>query len=213
MHDGVPGIRAPRPRDDRNPVALHPTALPLGEAKFFSPSHLGLWSRAARLSHWSTASAGAVASWVSGSGEGEDVRVLIVEDEPCIRDTLTELFDVPENSTHAAATLTEAQQALAKASYDLIVTDLRLGDRHDGGLQVLGASGLLSPEAAAIVLTAFPSPDNRLACGRLGATHFLPKPTDLRTIASLAWRHGVTTTIGRPERMSEELGELARYDR
>jgi two-component system response regulator PilR (NtrC family) len=144
---------------------------------------------------------------------GGDVRVLIVEDEPCIRDTLTELFDVPENSTHAAATLSEAQQALAQASFDLIVTDLRLGDRHDGGLQVLGASGLLSPAAAAIVLTAFPSPDNRQACRRLGATHFLPKPTDLHTIASLAWQHGVCTTMGRPEAAATEVGELAPYDR
>lgn len=125
------------------------------------------------------------------------MRVLIVEDETCIRDTLTELFDVPENSTHAAATLPEAQQALAAASYDLIVTDLRLGDRHDGGLQVLGASGMLSPEAPAIVLTAFPSPDNRMACQRLGATHFLPKPTDLTTIAAIASRYGVATSMSR----------------
>ena len=126
------------------------------------------------------------------------MRILIVEDEPCIRDTLTELFDVPENSTCAASTLAEAQQALADGGFDLIVTDLRLGDRRDGGLQVLGASGLLSPAAAVIVLTAFPDPDNRLASVRLGATHFLEKPADLSTIASLASRYGVSTSIGRP---------------
>ena len=126
------------------------------------------------------------------------MRVLIVEDEPCIRDTLTELFDVPENSTYAASTLVEAQRALADGGFDLIVTDLRLGDRRDGGLQVLGASGLLSPAAAVIVLTAFPDPDNRLASVRLGATHFLEKPADLSTIASLASRHGVSTSISRP---------------
>ena len=141
------------------------------------------------------------------------MRVLIVEDEPCIRDTLTELFDVPENSTHAAATLPAAQRALADGSYDLIVTDLRLGDRHDGGLQVLGASGILSPAAAAIVLTAFPSADNRLACGRLGATHFLEKPTDLHLIASLAWQHGVRTTIGPLDGARRSSEAIAAYDR
>lgn len=124
------------------------------------------------------------------------VRVLIVEDEPCIRDTLTELFDVPENAVTAAGTLAEAQQALAAGSFELIVTDLRLGDRHDGGLQVLGASGLLSPAAAAVVLTAFPDAENRYACSRLGATHFLAKPADLHTLASLAARHGVSAAIG-----------------
>jgi DNA-binding NtrC family response regulator len=141
------------------------------------------------------------------------VRVLIVEDEPCIRDTLTELFDVPENATHAAATLADAQRALAEGSFDLIVTDLRLGDRHDGGLQVLGASGLLSPEAAAIVLTAFPSADNRLACRRLGATHFLEKPADLRTIAALARQHGVDTAIDRVGQPAGEPSAVAPHDR
>lgn len=127
------------------------------------------------------------------------MRILIVEDEPCIRETLTDLFDVPGNRTQGAGTLGEAQEALAVGSFDLVVTDLRLGDRHDGGLQVLGATGLLSPAAAVIVLTAFPSTDNRLASGRLGATHFLEKPVDLATIAALAAQHGISTAIdGQP---------------
>lgn len=122
-------------------------------------------------------------------------RVLIVEDEACIRGTLSELFDVPENETFAAATLAEARQALAERAFDLIVTDLRLGDRRDGGLQVLGASGLLSPDAPVIVLTAHPDAGNRLASARLGATHFLEKPVDLHTIAALAEQNGVATSF------------------
>lgn len=122
-------------------------------------------------------------------------RVLIVEDEACIRGTLAELFDVPANETIAAATLGEARQALAERAFDLIVTDLRLGDRRDGGLQVLGASGLLSPDAPVIVLTAHPDAGNRLASARLGATHFLEKPVDLHTIAALAEQNGVATSF------------------
>ena len=122
-------------------------------------------------------------------------RVLIVEDEACIRGTLSELFDVPANETVAAATLGEARQALAERAFDLIVTDLRLGDRRDGGLQVLGASGLLSPDAPVIVLTAHPDVGNRLASARLGATHFLEKPVDLGVIAALAAQHGVRTAF------------------
>lgn len=122
-------------------------------------------------------------------------RVLIVEDELCIRDTLSELFDVPANETVAAATLGEARQALAERAFDLIVTDLRLGDRRDGGLQVLGASGLLSPDAPVIVLTAYPDAGNRLASERLGATYFLEKPVDLHTIAALAEQNGIATSF------------------
>ena len=121
--------------------------------------------------------------------------VLIVEDEQSIRDILTELFDVDGTAVTTAASLDEAKAALARREYDLIVTDLRLGGKRDGGLQVLAASGLLSPDATVIVLTAFPDEDNRCASMRLGATHFLEKPVDLSTIATLAADAGVPTAM------------------
>lgn len=121
--------------------------------------------------------------------------VLIVEDEDNIRDTLVELFDVPSNQTTNAATLEAALAELKARPYDLIVTDIRLGGKRDGGLQVMAASGLLSPEATVVVLTAYPDEDNRFASLRLGATHFLEKPVDLRTIAGLAQQAGVVTAM------------------
>ncbi len=126
--------------------------------------------------------------------------VLIVEDEQSIRDILTELFDAEGTAVSTAATLDEAKGALARQEYDLIVTDLRLGGKRDGGLQVMAASGLLSPDATVIVLTAYPDDDVRHASLRLGATHFLEKPVDLQTIAALAADAGVATAMlpGRP---------------
>ncbi len=121
--------------------------------------------------------------------------VLIVEDEQSIRDILAELFDADGTQVTTAATLDDAKAALARREYDLIVTDLRLGGKRDGGLQVMAASGMLSPDATVIVLTAFPDPDNRCACERLGATHFLEKPVDLSVIASLAAECGIPTAM------------------
>ena len=121
--------------------------------------------------------------------------VLVVEDEQCIRDVLAELFEVEGTETEAVGTLPDAQAALARRSFDLIVTDLRLGGKRNGGLQVMAAAGILSPDAAVIVLTAYPDDDNRHASIRLGATHFLEKPVDLCTIASLAAKAGVATAL------------------
>lgn len=121
--------------------------------------------------------------------------VLIVEDEQGIRDILTELFDTEGTAVTTAATLEEARAALGRQEFDLLVTDLRLGGRRDGGLQVMAAAGLLSPDAAVIVLTAYPDEDNRHASLRLGATHFLEKPVDLQTIATLAAESGVATAM------------------
>jgi DNA-binding NtrC family response regulator len=121
--------------------------------------------------------------------------VLIVEDEQNIRDTLAELFDAEGTVVTAASTLDEAKAALSRQEFDLLVTDLRLGGKRDGGLQVMAAAGMLSPEATVIVLTAYPDDDNRHASLRLGATHFLEKPVDLQTIASLAADAGVATAM------------------
>lgn len=121
--------------------------------------------------------------------------VLIVEDEQSIRDTLADLFEVSGTTTLAVGTLAEAHSALRAQTYDVIVTDIRLGGNRDGGLQVMAAAGLLSPDAAIVVLTAFPDDDNRHASLRLGATHFLEKPVDLVTIAALAAQHGVPTAV------------------
>jgi DNA-binding NtrC family response regulator len=121
--------------------------------------------------------------------------VLIVEDEPSIRDILVELFDVPQTRVCSAATLEVAKAALALRTFDLIVSDICLGGRRDGGLQVMAAAGVLSPEAVVVALTAYPDEGNRHASIRLGAAHFLEKPVALETLADLAARAGVSSQM------------------
>lgn len=122
-------------------------------------------------------------------------EVLIVEDEQCIRDVLVELFETEGVRVSSTGTLEGAKQLLARQLFDLIVTDIRLGGRRDGGLQVMAAAGFLSPEARVIALTAFPDEDNRNASMRLGATYFLEKPVALERIAELAAGAGVSTAM------------------
>ena len=132
------------------------------------------------------------------SETGVTVRsVLIVEDEDSIRDSLAELFEVPGVSVTTAADTSAALSALHDREYDVVVTDLRLAGKHDGGLQVMAAAALLSPDAAVIALTAYPQEQNRLAASRLGAAHFLEKPVDLEDIAAIASRHGVRSALSR----------------
>lgn len=121
--------------------------------------------------------------------------VLIVEDEQSIRDALVELFEIEGTQTSSAATLQDAKELLGQKQYELIISDIRLGGKRDGGLQVMAAAGLLSPDATVIALTAFPDVNIRLASRRLGATYFLEKPVDLETISSIAARHGVASSL------------------
>ena len=121
--------------------------------------------------------------------------VLIVEDEQSIRDILVELFEVDGTAPRAASSLGEALSALAEQAYHIVLTDIRLGGKRDGGLQVMAAAGILAPDAVVVALTAFPDDDNRHASLRLGATHFLEKPVALTAIAELAARYGVPSAM------------------
>ena len=126
--------------------------------------------------------------------------VLVVEDEESIRESLIELFESDDVDTVTAATVAEAQRCLGHQTVDLVVTDIRLGSKRDGGLQVMAAAGILAADAPVIVLTAFPDENNRLAAARLGATHFLQKPVDLDIIARIATAHGIPTALSLPPR-------------
>jgi DNA-binding NtrC family response regulator len=123
-------------------------------------------------------------------------RVLIVEDEISIRESLVDLFSSDDVAVVTAATLTEAKAALfSQLPLDLIITDLRLGGNRDGGLQVLAAAGLVHPNSPVLVLTAYPDDDNRHASDRLNAAHFLEKPVDLAVISRLAREHGISSAL------------------
>ena len=123
-------------------------------------------------------------------------HVLVVEDEQSIRDILVELFEVGGNELVAVESLPEALDALRSKPFDFIVTDLRLGGKRDGGLQVMAMAGMVSYNATVLVLTAYPDDANRQASNRLGALHFLEKPVDLHTIARIANEAGVNTAFG-----------------
>ena len=122
-------------------------------------------------------------------------RVLIVEDEQEIRGTLSDLFQVDGNAIKTAEFLPEALEHLRSQPFDLIVTDLRLGGKRDGGLQVMAMAGMLSPDAVVVVLTAYPDDASRQASVRLGAVHYLEKPVDLSIIAKHAASAGVRTAV------------------
>lgn len=121
--------------------------------------------------------------------------VLVVEDEQSIRDILVELFEIEGNVVTAAELLPHALEKLRSQRFDLVITDLRLGGKRDGGLQVMALAGMLSPDATVLVLTAYPDDSNRQASFRLGALHFLEKPVDLATIAQYAASAGVRTAF------------------
>jgi hypothetical protein len=122
--------------------------------------------------------------------------VLVVEDEQCIRDILAELFEVEGTETEAVGTLPDAQAALARRPFDLIVTDLRLGGKRNGG--AAGDGGVGDPVAGRCGDRAHRVPGRRqpprVHAARARRTSWRSR-CDLRTIAELAAQAGVATAL------------------
>jgi DNA-binding NtrC family response regulator len=100
--------------------------------------------------------------------------ILILDDEPVIRDVLGSVLTKAGHSTREAATAAEGLERLAKEPIDLLLLDLMLPDRP--GLEVLSEVRSRHPEIPVIVVTAYSSVESAISAMREGAFHYLPKP-------------------------------------
>lgn len=111
-------------------------------------------------------------------------RVLVVDDEPLIRwsvsETLTDMGMLVDQAVDAASAI---QCLFASGPFDVVVLDLRLPDNND--LTLLAKVRTMSPQSAVIVMTAFGTEEVANDALRLGASALVGKPFELREMATL----------------------------
>src|SRR5512139_327849 len=110
---------------------------------------------------------------IAGRGE-QSLAVLVVDDEPNIRRTLTISL---EAEGHRVAAVSNAGDALAQARqrhFDLALVDLRLGT--ESGMELITALRASCPWMKSAVITAYASIDSAVEAMRRGAFDYLPKP-------------------------------------
>lgn len=103
-----------------------------------------------------------------------DRRVLVIDDEPCIRDLLATFFRRKGYRVDTATSGSEGWKRITEEQHSAIVLDLYLGDEN--GLDVLKAIKTARPNIPVILLTAY-KPDEKLTeLARLrGASALLSK--------------------------------------
>nr|WP_315464846.1 sigma-54 dependent transcriptional regulator [uncultured Rhodoferax sp.] len=120
-------------------------------------------------------------------------RILVVDDEPDLR-TLYELTLLREGyQVDTAASVQEAQQALAGQRYHLVITDMRLPDGM--GIDLLRGLRHQGRPERCMVITAYGSAENAVESLKAGAFDYLTKPVDLkqfRTAVASALNASVT---------------------
>ena len=107
-------------------------------------------------------------------------NVLVVDDEPDVRDLLVEYFEERGHRVAAAADGITAKADLERERFDLVVTDLQLPGVD--GLGVLQAARAVNPSTIVIVVTGYASLDTAVQAVRLGAYDYLTKPFSLGQI-------------------------------
>jgi len=116
-------------------------------------------------------------------------NILVVDDEPGIREFMVDTLATDGHSLSEAADGTAALQRLREQSYDLLFTDLRMPGNVDG-MGVLREARASHPDMKVIVLTAHGSVASAVDAMKLGAHDFLEKPvsgpTELRILVSRA---------------------------
>jgi DNA-binding NtrC family response regulator len=101
-------------------------------------------------------------------------RVLVVDDEESLRDSLRRALVRHGHSVDDASGVKEATEMLEGDSFDLVLTDVRLKD--GSGLDLVAHARRAVPGLRIVVMTAFGSVNLAVDAMRLGADDFLEKP-------------------------------------
>jgi DNA-binding NtrC family response regulator len=101
-------------------------------------------------------------------------KILIVEDEPIVRNLLQTIFARHKYVVSCATTLEEAKACIERESYDLMMLDLRLPDGD--GQRFLEHVMVLSQKPLVIMVTGYGTIESAVACMRAGAFDYVLKP-------------------------------------
>jgi two-component system response regulator PilR (NtrC family) len=104
-------------------------------------------------------------------------KILIVDDEPAMREWMTIFLKKEGHRPVSAKTADAACRALERDAYALALCDVRLPDGN--GLDVLRHGRKASPETIFVMMTAYSSTEDAVEAMKLGASDYLIKPFDL----------------------------------
>ena len=107
-------------------------------------------------------------------------RILIVDDEAGIRQTLRGILEDEGHSVTAAADATSGQALMASDGFDLVLLDVWLPDRD--GLEILEELREGDFETPVIVISGHGNIDTAVKAMRIGAHDFLEKPLALNRV-------------------------------
>ncbi len=120
----------------------------------------------------------------------EKASILVIDDEPGIRQGLQEILEEAGYAVSSAADGEAGVRMLKEQTFDLTLTDLAMPGL--GGLEVLKYLAHHQPECPCIIITGYGTITNAVTAMRQGAYDYLAKPvnaTELRLVVARALDH------------------------
>ena len=110
-------------------------------------------------------------------------RLLLVDDEPVIRETLEAILTTYGFEVSAAATVAEALQKITSEKFEILLSDLNIGNPGDG-LTVVSAMRRTQPDAVTMILTGYPAFETALEAIRQQVDDYIVKPANIPALVN-----------------------------
>jgi len=139
-------------------------------------------------------------------------RILVVDDDPSIRETFQDHLTASGYETRSVGTAEEALESWAEFQPGLIITDVRMPGMS--GLDLLETLQASDVDADVLVITAFEDMETAVAAMKAGAYDYLVKPLDLDQVEIVLERCFRDRSLRRRVRhLSSEVSDEHSMDR
>ena len=108
-------------------------------------------------------------------------RLLFVDDEANIRFTLPRILESRGFEVTVAGTVPEALAAINSRKFDVLLSDLNVGNPGDG-FTIVSAMRRTQPQATTLIITGFPAFETALEAIRMQVDDYILKPADVEEL-------------------------------
>ena len=105
-------------------------------------------------------------------------RLLCVDDEEIIRETLCLALNQNGFDVKLAASVPEALAQINDSEFDVLISDLNIENKGDG-FDVIDVMGKIQPNCIKLVMTGYPAIDNGLRSAVIEVDDYFIKPVDI----------------------------------
>ena len=114
---------------------------------------------------------------------GPPIRVLVVDNDPAHAETISDSLSSVGYECKVATSGGEGAELLKKATFEIVVSDLKMPDV--GGLEILALCNEVLPDAEVILVTGHGTVQSAVEAMQQGAFNYLLKPLDLKQLRAV----------------------------